>query len=109
MANISLSTKEELHQVGWVSSLDLIVKVAGDDRALVSQLYYFSSSGEYSFPHRQSGTGLIGLLAPVLSRYISVLVFIIGNYLHWAGDRFSEHYCRGFWFLPAVFKCTQLT
>ena len=44
---------------------------------------------------------------PMLPRYVSVLVFIIGNYLHWAGDEFSENFCRRFWFLPAVFKCMR--
>lgn len=45
---------------------------------------------------------------PVTPRYISVLVFIIGNYVQWGGATFSESFCRGFWFLPAVFKCMRL-
>ena len=59
-------------------------------------------------PHRQSCAGLTGSFGPALPRYTSVLLNIFGSYLFWGGDDFSESLCRGFLFLPVLFKCTQL-
>jgi len=59
-------------------------------------------------PSSSSRPGLTGFPGPMLLRYTSVPLCIFGGYLYWAGDNFSESFCRGFWFLPALFKCTQL-
>lgn len=48
-------------------------------------------------------------LALILRRYLSVLLFVIGNYLYWAGGGFSDSLCRKFWFIPVIVKCTRLS
>lgn len=50
MANVPLGPEEKPYQVSVISSWGFVLKVIGDDRALVPRLHCFSSSGKYSSP-----------------------------------------------------------